>query len=650
MNKGYMGKVLLVDLDKGTTSVEKIPDRVYENYLSGEGLGAYLLYKWIPAGADPLGPENVLGFMSGLLTGTGSLFSGRWMVVGKSPLTNTWGYANCGGNFSPMIKRCGYDGIFFKGISPKPVYLYMDSGKAQLRDAAHVWGKDAVESEEVLMEEGGPGSRVACIGPAGEKLSLISGICNDGGRLAARSGLGAVMGSKRLKAVVLNGKKRIGVRNSLHMKDLSKKCNRWIKYVPKHMLDLNYYVGAFQRISPVCMALNGPMVMLLLRNYGTSCLNQLSVENGDAPIKNWKGSNVDFGKEKSRFTSSQAIADREFVKYHCYSCPLGCGGKAQLPGKSGETHKPEYETLIALGGLCLNDDPDSLYHMNDMLNRAGMDTISAGAVAAFAMECYEQGVLTKEDTGGLELVWGNTQAVVSLIEKMIAREGIGDILADGVKVASKRLGKGSEQYAMHVGGQEVPMHDGRNDPGCNVHYAVEPTPGRHTLGSQLFYELYALWTVFPELPKIPPLYLKKTRFLADEEKALSEAACSKWMNIGNAAGFCLFGLQMGASRIPVFDWLNAATGWDKSPRDYMAIGARIQTLKQAFNIKHGIDPRSMKVHDRMVGKPVMQEGANKGHTMDLDKMVRDYWCQFGWDPHTGRPGEAALADLKLLDL
>jgi aldehyde:ferredoxin oxidoreductase len=283
-----------------------------------------------------------------------------------------------------------------------------------------------------------------------------------------------------------------------------------------------------------------------------------------------------------------------------------------------------------------------------MLNRGGMDTISAGAVVAFAFECYEQGVLTKEDTGGLELVWGNTQAVISLIEKMIAREGIGDVLADGVKAASKRLGKGSENYAMHVGGQEVPMHDGRNDPGCNVHYAVEPTPGRHTMGSQLFYELYQLWKVFPELPKIPLMYLKKERFVADEDKAAQAAACSKWMNIGNAAGFCLFGLQMGVTRLPLFDWLNAATGWDKTPRDYWEIGARIQTLKQAFNVKQGIDPKAMKVNDRMLGK-TPQEGANKGHTMDLDKMVSDYWSLFDWDPQTGRPGEAATADLKLTE-
>jgi aldehyde:ferredoxin oxidoreductase len=207
MNRGYMGKILMVDLSKGEFLEEKIPDEVYEKYLSGLGLAAHVLYQRIPAGADPLGPDNILGFVSGLLTGTGSLFAGRWMVAGKSPLTGTWGDANCGGSFSPAIKRCGYDGIFFKGISDKPVYLYVSNKKIELKDASSLWGKDAIETEELLQEEYGPSARVAVIGPSGEKLSLISGICNDKGRIAARSGLGSVMGSKKLKAIVLDGKR-----------------------------------------------------------------------------------------------------------------------------------------------------------------------------------------------------------------------------------------------------------------------------------------------------------------------------------------------------------------------------------------------------------------------------------------------------------
>ncbi|HOX95689.1 MAG TPA: aldehyde ferredoxin oxidoreductase N-terminal domain-containing protein, partial [Syntrophales bacterium] len=232
MGQSYMGKILNVDLSSGSVGEETIADSVYENYLSGTGLAAYLLCNRIPAGADPLGPENILGFVSGLLTGTGSLFTGRWSVVGKSPLTGTWGDANCGGNFSPAIKRNGYDGIFFRGISAKPVYLYVKEGKAELLDAQDLWGKDTNDAEEMLNARHGDSARVAVIGPAGERLSLISGVCNDRGRIAARSGLGAVMGAKRLKAVVLDGRKKIPVHDREAILRLNRVCNRWVQMQP----------------------------------------------------------------------------------------------------------------------------------------------------------------------------------------------------------------------------------------------------------------------------------------------------------------------------------------------------------------------------------------------------------------------------------
>jgi len=365
MSKGYMGKVLWVDLSKGEIREEVIPDEIYEYYLSGMGLAAHLLYNRIPAGADPLGPDNILGFVSGLLTGTGSLFSGRWMVVGKSPLTGGWGDANCGGNLSPAIKRCGYDGIFFTGISEKPVYLHARHNGAELCDASHLWGKDAVETEEALIKEKGDKAKVACIGPAGEKLSLISGICNDRGRLAARSGLGAVMGSKKLKAVVLDGKRRIDVHNRDEIKRLSRQCNRWVQWQPPFLPGPQAaYMGVVMRLLPTQMAMDGMIEKILLRKWGTSGLNQASVEMGDSPIKNWKGSNVDFNPKRSLPTNPDAIKKVERVKYHCYACPLGCGGICAMQGKYTETHKPEYESTLALGGLCMNNDMDSIFYMN----------------------------------------------------------------------------------------------------------------------------------------------------------------------------------------------------------------------------------------------------------------------------------------------
>ena len=645
MNRGYMGKILLVDLGKGKITEEIVDDAVYEKHLSGLGLAAHILYNRIPAGADPLGPDNILGFVSGLLTGTGSLFAGRWMVAGKSPLTGGWGDANCGGTFSPAIKRCGYDGIFFKGISKKPVYLYVDDKKAELRDASSLWGMDAIETEEFLVKEAGEGARAAVIGTAGEKLSFISGISNDKGRMAARSGLGAVMGSKRLKGIVLNGHKRIRSFNREAVYKLSRTCNKWVQF----QLPLGPGVGigllgALLRILPTAMAMDGLVYKMILKKWGTGGMNQMSPEWGDAPIKNWKGSSADWPMRKSRSASPDMVRKHELVKYHCYSCPLGCGGICSMNGKFSETHKPEYESVLSLGGLCMNEDTDSLFYLNEVLNRAGMDTISTGAAVAFAIECFENGILTREDTDGLELTWGNSSAIVELIHKMIDREGIGDILADGTKIAAEKIGRGSERYAVHAGGQEPAMHDGRQDPGFALHYSVEPAPGRHTIGAGLYYEMFQLWKKVKGLPKMWPfeIYHKNKKYRAGLDQAKQAAACSTYMNVVNGCGLCMFGAFLGIKRTPTFDWLNAATGWKKSPEDYMAVGERVQTLKQAFNIKHGIDPKANKLSDRALGRPPQARGANKGRTVNIEKMMSDYWGLFDWDAQTGVPREDTL--------
>ena len=649
MAYGYMGKILMVDLSRGTITEETIPDEVYQRYLSGLGLGAYILYNRIPADADPLGPDNILGFMSGLLTGTGSLFTGRWIVVGKSPLTGGWGDANCGGTFSPVIKRCGYDGIFFSGISQNPVYLCISGGKAELKDAFDLWGKDAVETEEILLEKSGSKTaRVACIGPSGEKLSLISGICNDRGRIAARSGLGAVMGSKKLKAIVLDGKERIPVHNKEEMKTLSQECNKFVKKTFPFVSGSGLpYVGAFMRVLPTQMAQDGLLFKVLLQKWGTIFQNQFAVESGDAPVMNWKGNGAEFGNKKSKSVNPDLFVDRELKKYHCYSCPVGCGGICTMNGKFSETHKPEYETVISFGALLMNEDLESIFYVNELLNRAGMDTISAGGAVAFAMECFEQGILSKDDTGGLDLGWGNSTAIIELIEKMIAREGIGDILADGSKEAARRIGKDSEQYAMHAGGQQLPMHDPRNDPGYALHYSAEPTPGRHTIGSQLSYEMYQLWKKVKSLPKVKMLYHKNSKFVPGEEKAIWAQACSNYMNVVNGAGMCWFGAMFGCTRVPAFDWLDAATGWEKTPEEYMQIGERVQSIKQAFNVKHGIEPIDFKIKDRVAGYPPLAAGANKGRTVDVEKMMSDYWRLYGWDPQTGKPTTETLSRLEI---
>lgn len=642
-----MGKVLWVNLSEGKIWEETIAPEIYERVLSGLGLAAYLLYQRIPSGCDPLGPENILGFVSGLLTGTGSLMTGRWMVVGKSPLTGRWGDANCGGTLSPAIKQCGYDGIFFTGISPKPVYLLVEHGRAELRDASDLWGKDTRQTEnELLSRMSGRQGAVACIGPAGEAGSLIAGIANDQGRMAARSGLGAVMGSKHLKAIALHGAYRIPVHNPQEMKQLSDRFNRFLNIQPPFVNGRSMAVlGWLLQVLPLQMRQDGLLYKILLSKWGTTSMNQFSIETGDAPIRNWGGSNRSYGLRTSQRINPDLIRAREQVKYHCYSCPVGCGGMCSLP-QGGETHKPEYETVLALSGLLQCTDLDIVFEANELLNRAGMDSISAGGTVAFAIECYEHGLLPPQETDGLELRWGNAAVILPLLQRMVTRQGIGDLLADGVRAASQRLGRGSEKFAIHAGGQELAMHDGRNDPGFALHYVVEPTPGRHTIGSYLYYEMFQLWRKLPHLPAVRSLfYTKNSKYRPDAEKAIWAAACSQFTQLMNGAGLCLFAGLFGVHRVPIFEWLNAATGWQKSPAEYLRIGQDIQTIRQAFNIREKVALQA-EIGDRAIGTPPLSEGANRQRSVPLNELVSRYWQQMGWDEQ-GRPHPEQIQALGL---
>ena len=647
--KPYRGKILWVDLTNGECREEIIPDKLYEDFLSGLGLAAAILHQRIPAGADPLGPDNILGFVSGLLTGSGSLFTGRWIAVGKSPLTGTWGDANCGGYLSPAIKQSGYDGIFFSGISPQPVYLLIDSAGPHLENAFHLWGKDTIETEETLLTQYTSGHRpaIACIGQAGENLSLISGISHDFGRLAARSGLGAVMGSKKLKAIVLAGLRPISSNNMTEMRRLSDRCGRFFrKQLPAPPANTLHALGSLLRDFPFAFPMDGMFSMILFQKWGTIGMNQASVSWGDSPIKNWAGSNKDFPAPQSAPLNPARIIEHEIRKYHCYSCPLGCGGICMVDGH--ETHKPEYETMSAFGSLLLHNDLDTIFKINDVLNRAGMDTISAGGTVAFALECFQEGIFTFKDTNGMKLNWGNSEAILWLVNQMIHRKGIGNLLADGAAQAATRLnGSYDGQSAIHAGGQELAMHDPRLDPGYALHASVEPTPGRHTTGAQTYYEMYRLWTRVPGLPRPALLSSKARKFRSGKNVIASAVATSCYTQLFNGAGLCMFGAMLGADRLPLFEWLNAATGWLRTPEEYMKIGHRIQTLRQMFNIKQGIDPRRMKISRRAIGLPPQTEGANRGRTVELDEMMRDYWRAIGWDAETGVPLDETIKALGL---
>ncbi len=646
---GYMGKYVIINLSTGKSEVVSPGDEFYKKYLTGYGIGAAVITERQKAKINPLSPDAHIGFCSGILTGTGAYFSGRFMVVGKSPLTGGWGDANSGGFFSIEIKRAGYDAVFFTGKAKKPVYVYINDGKIQIKDAKKIWGKDTVETEELIRAELKEKKvQVACIGKAGEKLSLISGVVTDGGRIAARSGLGAVMGSKNLKALVLKGSAKIPVADPEKMKAISKKFLKAYKFVnPMDTVTvavINYVSQVIARTG-IAVPSQPSTVRELYKKYGTSGLTVYSALTGDSPIKNWTGVGyVDYpGAYK---LSDESIIAHQKKKYGCQACPLACGGVIDIKkGRYGGTegHKPEYETLCSFGGLLLHDDLDTLFEINELCNREGIDTISAGGAVAFAIECFEKGIIDEKQTGGLKLGWGKSAEILKLTEMIIKREKIGNILADGVKVAAKKIGKGSEKFAIHTGGQELPMHDSRLDPGFGIIYQMEPTPGRHTVSSYLYGPLYKTKSRFPSVKKM----IGRAR--GKEMKNLALCLGTAWYtNLFNGAGLCQFGVLTGP--LPVVDYLNAVTGWNLSADDYIKAGERIFNLRKAFNLREGVTPEDSKLHPRAAGAEPVKKGPIKGVTLDMEKLTAEFCELAGWDVASGGPTKEKLRELGIADL
>jgi aldehyde:ferredoxin oxidoreductase len=654
LGRGYYGKVLHVDLSSSKITYQELDEAFYQKYLGGLGLGAKVLWDRMKPGVDPMGPDNILGFTTGLLTDTGSLFTGRFNVVGKSPLTGGWGDANCGGYFSPALKRCGLDALFFHGESPEPVYLYLDEEGAEIRSASGFWGTDTIETEKQLEARYGNRAHVACIGPAGERLSFIAGVCNDGGRMAARTGLGGVMGSKKLKAVVAAGTRRVGVADGNRIQALSKAFRKRLegrKGLKRFLGDRLFGVmGWATRKGPLYTRQPADLWRLVLSKYGTAALTAFSAESGDSPVKNWAGVGFkDFPLHRSQKISAEAVVKYETKKYGCFSCPLLCGAIVKIPEgpyPAQEMHRPEYETLSAFGSLLLNADLRAIFRVNDLLNRAGMDTISCGTVVAFAIECFENGILTANDTDGLELRWGDGRAIVKLTEMIIRRQGLGHILADGVKLAAERIGQGSEAFAVHCGGMEAPMHDPKFDPGFGMAYSCEPSPGRHSVSSYMLLDLERLDRLFRDAKKTPAFMTAKERYRYDN-KGEAMALGSFFRMLVDAAGACTFGSQVGAD-IPLIQWLNAATGWNFSDQDYLVIGERIEQLRHAFNIREGLNPsHDFRLHPRISGHPPLDKGPAKGISLDVEAIAQAFYKAMGWDLSTGLPDLERLERLKL---
>ncbi len=606
MSGGYMGRVPWVDLDTGRIQTEDVDEKVRKDFIGGYGIGARLLYERQKAHTDPLSPEAIFGFYAGPLTGTRAVIGSRFTVMGKSPLTGTWGDANCGGFFGPHMKFAGIDGVFFQGASSTPVYLLVEEGKASLHDASGLWGKTTGETEALLAKTHGDDIAVACIGPSGEMLSLISSVIHDGGRVAGRSGVGAIMGSKQLKAVVVKGRQTVQVADEARLRDLYTKHIRGLKEFP---------------------------VTAAMSKWGTSNEMEGAIISGDAPVKNWGGSYpADFSDAQA--LNGDNVIRYQLKKYACWRCPVACGGRCKVPSGpyAMEGHKPEYETLGAFGPLLLNASLESIFKANEICNMMGIDTISAGATIAFAIECFENGLITRGDTDGLELRWGDPAVMIRLLEKMCAREGFGAILADGTKAAAERIGAGADKFAMHIQGQEIAMHDGKLYPGLATSYHYNATPGRHTLACEDW-----------KRPGMPPEKRERYQFAG---RGVDHLHIVAHRHVIDCTGLCYYSTYYYDAR-EMIDYISAVTGWDYSVEQHYVDGERIATMRNLFNIREGQNMRAWKSPGRTVGAPPLTEGPLKDVSLDMEQMAKDYYEVLGWDILTSMPRRETLERLGL---
>jgi aldehyde:ferredoxin oxidoreductase len=595
MLAGYMGNLLFVNLSTGEIKDETPDEAFYRDFIGGYGVGARILYSRQKAGIDPLGPDNILGLITGPLTGSPAIGGCRYQAVAKSPLTGGWGDANSGGHFGPALKFAGYDGVFLTGISVKPVYLLVDNGKAQLKDATHLWGKGTYETEDTLEAEHGKKSRVICIGPAGEKLSRVSCIITHKGDAAGRSGLGAVMGSKKLKAVVAMGDKKVPIADM-------ETANRLRE---EQIADLKAS-GFLERF----------------HFYGTGGHGDTSAHSGDTPVKNWGGIGVIDLPDVSGLHKDKVIANLD-KRTGCWHCPAAC--KGSLKAGTGEykypagNHRLEYETIGAFGANCANANVESIEMASHLCNDYGMDTISAGSIIAFAMECYENGILTKADTDGIELTWGNHRALVAMIEKMVKREGFGDVLADGILLAAERISNGSEEFAVHSGGQEMGMHDPKlgmpmipAGKRAALMYKMDATPGRHTQDFGPYGFMH---------------------------------------HVNNSMGTCMIIFMWPTARGPyALRVINAVTGFEHSLEELLKAGERIANIRHVFTLREGINPLKRFFHPRIVGQPPQKEGPLADVSLNIEPQI--YWNlgALDWDPETTKPSKKKLLDLGLNDV
>ncbi|RLB34821.1 MAG: aldehyde ferredoxin oxidoreductase [Deltaproteobacteria bacterium] len=615
MGFGYMGKVLRVNLADGSFSEQDVDPGMAQNYIGGAGFISRTLYDEVPAKTDPLGPENRLIFMTGPVTGTRFPTSGRFTVGTKSPLTGIMVTSTSSGFWGVELKKTGFDGIIFEGRSEKPVYLEIAGEGPKLKDASDLWGKDAYETQTVLKERlGKKRARVACIGSAGEKQLPIACVMNDDGRAAGRGGVGAVMGSKNRKAIACLGTQKIEGAADEWLLAMVKEINKAVAEDP--------FAGFFTK-------------------WGTAFSMDMGWAAGDVPVKNWRQGTWNGGEGFTKIGGAR-MADT-ILKPHggaCYNCPIRCARWVEIKeGRfSYEGPGPEYETLGAFGSMLLIDDLEAISWIGEMCNKAGMDTISAGCTIAWAMEAYEKGALTKADTGGIELNWGNVDAVLEVVDLMGKGEGFGALLAQGSRAASRKVGKGSEEYAIQVKGLEVPMHDPRCYFSLAVNYATGMRGACHVQGGSYVVEM-AL--INPEAG----LTYKQGRH-DKRNKGLAAKVSQDMANVVNSLAICMFaGMALPPSAMGMLLGLTAGLG--HNAQTILQTGERITNIQRAFAVREGISRKDDVLPKRLITP--LPDGGAAGKAADLEYQLGEYYPLRGWDEN-GIPTRERLAILGLADI
>lgn len=587
----YTGRFLRINLSKKSYQVEMIPEEVKKDWVGGRGFGIHYLYRDMKPGTDPLSPENKLLFLTGVLCGTTAQGFSRYIVMGKSPSTGCIGRSVGGGNFGAQIKFAGYDFLILEGASEHPTYLYIDESGVKFLDASDLWGLDTQQTQERIKKVHGEGTQSACIGPAGEKLVRFATITH-GRRTASRCGMGTLMGSKGLKAIAIQAKRKVVPENPEAFKEAVENQISILKTHPRRSR---------------------------MTDYGTTALVEVADKLGCFPTRNFQAGRMK-GIEK---LFPEEFAKNKVKNFGCYGCMTRCGQIHKIDEghyKGAYSEGPEYETIWAFGGEVENNDLGAIVAADSLCDHLGIDTISTGNAIGFAMELFEKGIFTQTEVDGLDLRWGNVPSILTLIEKIGKREGIGRLLGEGVKRAAEEIGRGAERYAMHAKGLELPAYEPRSIKGYGLSYATSNIGGSHMYGRPR-QELYGTSDPRPV-----------DRF-ADEGKGDMVALVQKQQAAEEVVIVCTFG-NSGLTPSMLGDLLASASGYEelRDPVYFDKVGERIVCLERCFNVREGFDRKDDTLPRRMFTEPLLNAGEATGQMIrKMDTLLDEYYEAFGYD-------------------